>query len=183
MEESIKLPKLDHSQKEMYKAFGISFYQKNYVRTAILFETLATSMLVNDFYDKIEDVPSNMRTVSGIVEKSLEHLKTVEEQCFGLMIFTETYDAVQNTLKKMESEEEKEKEYGTGIEATLRKLVDQLKAEPLKRTMKVIKECNYDFDKFIEKVLPAEKADEMERMEEELKNELRDFLDDDESDL
>lgn len=154
------LPKLDHNQKDLAKAFGLTNYEKLYVRTAVVFETLSLHMLSKKLFDNIDDAPDNMTTMTGILEHAVEHMKTPQQGAYLLVIFLETTEKVARSINSFG--ESAEKADISSLEGTLKHLISQLEIMPIKKSIEVINEVNHDFDAFVAKMLPKSKIDAME---------------------
>lgn len=160
----IKLPKLDHSAKTLGEVFGLSDYESNYVKSAIVFEVISTTILAKELFSDPNDAPDDMTTLSGIFQRAFAHAKTPEQQYLLMMEFRSGYNRMMGELNSFEEVPtvpkdilEKDK---MGIANILAQLVGKLKSLPIQHTIEKIKECNHDFDKFIEIVLPRSDYDE-----------------------
>jgi hypothetical protein len=174
------LPKLDHSQKDLAKAFGLTNYEKLYARTAVVFETLSLHMLTKKLFDKVDDAPDNMTTMTGILEHAMEHMKTPEQRAYLLVIFIESTEKVARAINSYG--ENAEKADTSSLEGTLKHLISQLEILPIKKSIDVISEVNHDFDAFVAKMLPKDKVDAMENddIPDDIKEMIRKALEDDE---
>lgn len=187
MEEKLKIPRLNHEQPVLYKVFGLTAYQKAYVKLAIIFETYSNALLASELYDNPDEIPADLSTASSVLEKALNHLRNSSEQMFGILIFQETYHRARVTLASLK-EQDKPADSGEkeDLKSIVKKLVVHIQAEPVKQAMMTIKEVGFDFEKFIEKVLPLSQAAELEAIEEKIQNgdmklDLDDFLRGDDS--
>lgn len=159
------LPKLDHSKSKLNAAFGISDYDKLYIKSAIIFELLSVHIMVNELYDDPKEAPSNMTTTTGLLERAMSHIDDKTQQIFMLMVFQETFDQTR-THMEMAASVSKEMEI-TDLKSTLQHFAHKIMAQPIALAMEAIREVGHDFDAFIKKVLPESKFDENGNMIEE----------------
>lgn len=178
--------KLNHSEDALHKAFGLSFYRKQVVCNAILFETIANQLLARDLFDDIKEAPLDMTTMTGILQKSMSHFTNINEIGFLMVIYGDMYQGINHSVldilegrkptgmrgttrivTNLDDKIDGKDEDMSRIKKILGKLVDELKSkfDPIKSAIKFVKECDYDYDKFIAKVCPEDKCDEIERLD------------------
>jgi hypothetical protein len=161
--EVIKFPQLNHEKSDVGSAFGLSFYEQHYIKSAILFEILSTTKLTKQIYNSVDEVPNNMSSMTGFMERALSHAKTLEQQLY--MLFE--YQGAFFTIKDMITEEPqptdlkdlKEKlktDPGSVLSKLLAELTNKAKRSPIIAINEAIEKSGHDFEKFIEIILPRD---------------------------
>lgn len=147
--------KFDHNQEEFISCLGLSKYDEHYVKAAIVFETIASATKVVELYDKIEDAPVELRTVSGSIQRSLQHCNTDAQRLYLLLNFHKGYNATKDALEKAAKAAKIEgKVSGDDLSGLLGVILDAIQSEGIRHTIAQVKRCNYDFQVFVEKTLP-----------------------------
>lgn len=90
--------KLDHSKPDLYLALGCSKKEKVFVQCAIFFETITCHLSVTTLYDEPEESPIELRSVTGVLERSLKRLRSDEQRFACLLTFKEIYLKLENVL-------------------------------------------------------------------------------------
>lgn len=153
-----------HEEEQMHKAFGLSDETKETIREKIFFSTFSNTLLKEELFDNKDDVPAELKTVTGILEKALS-LATEEEYDFMLLTFNNTHDLAHKGLihykmlnSNPENKEERTKmkllEFLSGLkeieceqeDAEFRSLVPS----NLVKRVKMVKKSGYNFNKYIE---------------------------------
>lgn len=161
--ELIKLPKLNHSCTSLAGVFGLTRYEEDYIKTAIIFEILSSRILVSELFTDIKDAPDDMTTMTGIFQRAFNHAKTGQQQLLLTLEYHNAYQEISSAVVDMITKKP-EKESAKGdlkedIGALLKKLIDKIQYVPYEMAMKTILECNHDFDAFCEKMIPRKKYD------------------------
>lgn len=147
---------MDHEQATLYAAMGLDFYERNIVSNTILFETVSNHLLVNELFDDPKEAPIGMCSMTGILERSLERLEDDTKKFFLTLSFGEIYMAARSAINhnkgntKMGDYQEK-----------IYKQVVKSHGDPYAKIVKTIKDCSFDYDKFMIKTLPIEKRNDI----------------------
>ncbi len=178
METTINIPKMNHKQKDMARVFGLSLFQKQYVTHVLVFTVISSRLLVDHIFgNDLDDAPLDLVTESGHLEKALSLLTNDKERAFCMFIFQTFHKNLNLHMKIVEELENQEVKKDQSIGDTMKTLIGQLATKPIDVACKYIKECEYDFDKYIAKACPKDKEAEIEAMMEKIENfNVEDFL-------
>jgi hypothetical protein len=171
------LPKLNHKAENWEDSLGLSFYQRNFVSNAILFEALSARMLVKDLYDSPDEAPDELTTATGTLDLAFSHLRTPEEQTYCLLIFRDVRSEVLGLYEELEAMENKKSEkkpegdkkeedaqdkFVRGLRMVIEDMFTKTRYAPIQMAIRAIKDSNFTWDKFIEKVCPKDKMDQID---------------------
>ena len=105
--------KLDHESKTLTGAFGLDDKIDKLCREKILFAHVSNYYIAKEFYaDHSDEVPKNLSTHTGHLEKALSLCETEKEKLYLLFIFKNEDDHIIEGLsayKTLEEEENPEK--------------------------------------------------------------------------
>lgn len=107
-----KLLKFQHENSNIPCAIGFSEEMDNKCREIIQFSTFTNYFIKNDFFDGNDDVPANLTTVTGVLEKCINLCINDDERLYTIFIFKQVHEHAANALGayKMYTEEgDKEK--------------------------------------------------------------------------
>jgi hypothetical protein len=139
---------------------------KDSVREKILFSTFSNSLVKEELFDSKDDVPAQLTTVTGILEKAL-NLASEQERDFMLLTFNNTHDLAHKALvhykifnSNPETKEEKTKMKLLELLSGLKELdfedesaeFRSLTPSNLVKRVKMVKKSNYNFEKYMEMV-------------------------------
>lgn len=156
--DKIKLPKLDHTVETLEESLGLTQYDVHYVRTAVLYECVASPLLVDMLFDSAEEAPEDLKTSTGILERTMSHLRNGQEQIYGLMIFNEGY----GKLRELVHEQAEIIREGLAAGKSNDEILVEIMAKdgklemPLGEIIQKIKKNDFNFQSFVEELLPAE---------------------------
>ena len=159
--EKFALPKFQHGAENLTSSLGLTQKEEHFIKNAIIFECLVCPILVTELYNSPEEAPDSLRTMTGIIERINEHLSTGEQQCFMLIAFAEACYTIRNeaaSYQKAIEEKEDIKLPPKNFSKLVSKMVGK-KVDSIIDSLAIIQECNLDFDKYIEKVMPEEDYD------------------------
>lgn len=155
--ETFKLPKLDYAGKDIEESLGLTTKESHYVRASLIFECLACPMMAEEFFSKPQDVPVNLISMPGIMERCFTHVRNGVEQFYLSTIFLQGFAMVQSIL-------EHTREHGFGDtppQIVIDMMQNQLQApvETIGTVIKRIKASNFSFDEFISLTVPEDRYD------------------------
>lgn len=81
-----------HESENIPKALGLSETIDNRCREIIHFASFTNYFIKNDFFDDADETPSNLTTITGILEKALSLCKTKEEEVYTLFVFRNVHE-------------------------------------------------------------------------------------------
>lgn len=159
--EVIKFPELNHEKSDVGSAFGLSFYEQHYIKSAILFEILSTIKLTKQIYNSIDEVPNNMSSMTGFMERALTHAKTLEQQLYMVFEYQGAFFAIKDMISEAPTDisdlkEKLKTDPGGALAKLLAELTNKLKRSPLIAFNEAIEKSGHDFEKFIEIILPRD---------------------------
>jgi hypothetical protein len=101
-----------HESESIPSALGLSETIDNKCREIIHFASFTNYFIKNDFFEDGDETPSNLTTITGILEKALSLCKTKEEEVYTLFVFRNVHDHCSQAIGAYEvfSKETSEKE-------------------------------------------------------------------------
>ena len=81
-----------HESDNIPTALGLSEGIDNRCREIIHFAAFTNYFIKNDFFDDGDQTPSNLTTITGVLEKALDICKTKEEELYTLFVFRNIHD-------------------------------------------------------------------------------------------
>jgi len=76
-----------HDSDNVVIALGLPENTDERCREMVHFASFTSYLIKNDFFDDTDESPSNLRTITGVLEKALSLCKTKEEEIYLLFIF------------------------------------------------------------------------------------------------
>ena len=147
----------NHSKDTISDSIGLDENELLYSKLAIIFSIMSPRVLADNLFDDEDEIPENMKSVSGCVELLMSLMKNEKMVVFSLLHFTQMYDKLSSGLailnKKvniddlMESDDD-EKGKMDDIMKAVKNLALKVSLAPVKILVEHIKEANGDFNKF-----------------------------------
>jgi len=154
--------KFKHEEEQMHKALCLSDEVKDNVREKIFFSTFSNTLVKEELFDNKDDVPAQLTTVTGILEKAIA-LANEQEYDYMLLTFNNTHDLAHKALAHYKIlSDDTTKEARTKMKllellAGLKELdmdeadeVRSLAPTNLVKRVKMVKKSGYNFDKYME---------------------------------
>jgi len=69
-----------HDNSSIHEAFGVETERRDYLHGAILYNIAYQKIMVDQLFDDEDNVPRNLCTKTGIIERFLENAETEEER-------------------------------------------------------------------------------------------------------
>jgi hypothetical protein len=104
-----KILNFKHDSDDLPTALGFSEEIDNKCREIIHFAAFTNYFIKNDFFDD-QEAPSNLTTLTGILEKALNICKTEEEKIYTLFVFRSIHKNCSQALGAYEAFEEEKDE-------------------------------------------------------------------------
>lgn len=153
--------KFKHDSENIPTALGFSEDIDNKCREIIHFSAFTNYFIKNDFFDKEDDTPSNLTTITGILEKALSICKTEEEKIYTLFVFRSVHEHSTQAISAYRVFEEESDEKAKKKMKMLMELIE-LKAmadddanrdevitpKDMFKKITIAKENMYNFDKY-----------------------------------
>ena len=177
--EMFQLPKFDLTADNLEGSLGLTDKRSHYVKASILFECLACPIMAEEFFDRESDIPQDMKTMPGIMQRAFSHMRDGIEQMYFTMIFMRGYEHLYDAVN-MVSERGLVKESPQAIKDMISS-VTNTPADDLVSVINRIKRNNFDFDKFIALTIAEDRYDEMgnfvpKEITEESQKEVDDYI-------
>ena len=147
----------NHSKDTISDSIGLDENELLYSKLAIIFSIMSPRVLADNLFDDEDEIPENMKSVSGCVELLMSLMKNEKMVVFSLLHFTQMYEKLSSGLailnKKvniddlMESDDD-EKGKMDDIMKAVKNLALKVSLAPVKILVDHIKEANGDFNKF-----------------------------------
>jgi hypothetical protein len=147
----------NHSKDTISDSIGLDENELLYSKLAIIFSIMSPRVLADNLFDDEDEIPENMKSVSGCVELLMSLMKNEKMVVFSLLHFTQMYEKLSSGLailnKKvniddlMESDDD-EKGKMDDIMKAVKNLALKVSLAPVKILVEHIKEANGDFNKF-----------------------------------
>lgn len=147
----------NHSEDTISDSIGLDKDELLYSKLAIIFSVMSPRVLADELFDDDDEIPENMKSVSGCVELLMSLMKNEKMVVFSLLHFTQLYEKLSSGLallnKKvnvdelMESDDD-EKGKMDDIMKAVKNLALKVSLAPVKILVEHIKEANGDFNKF-----------------------------------
>lgn len=102
----------NHESDKIPVAMGFTEEFDDLCREKVMFSAISTHFITEEFFDSEEEVPQNMNTITGVLEKTLKICKDESEKMYTLLIFRNTFDTAAQALAKykvMQEEDDKTK--------------------------------------------------------------------------
>lgn len=151
----------NHDTEVIPVAMGYDIEIDEKCREIVYFSTFSNYFIKNEFYDDQAEVPSNLTTTTGILEKALNLCKTEEEQIYTIFIFKNISNNASNALKSyIAYESASDKKYKEKIKVLLElselearlsdeKREDLVTPKDMFRKIEKCKENLYNFDNYL----------------------------------
>jgi ADP-dependent phosphofructokinase/glucokinase len=146
----------NHSEDTISDSIGLDENELLYSKLAIIFSVMSPRVLADELFDDDDEIPENMKSVSGCVELLMSLMKNEKMVVFSLLHFTQLYEKLSSGLALlnhkvniddlMESDDEKGKM--DDIMKAVKNLALKVSLAPVKILVEHIKEANGDFNKF-----------------------------------
>lgn len=147
----------NHSEDTISDSIGLDKDELLYSKLAIIFSVMSPRVLADELFDDDDEIPENMKSVSGCVELLMSLMKNEKMVVFSLLHFTQLYEKLSSGLallnhkvdvdKLMESDDD-EKGKMDDIMKAVKNLALKVSLAPVKILVEHIKEANGDFNKF-----------------------------------
>lgn len=147
----------NHSEDTISDSIGLDKDELLYSKLAIIFSVMSPRVLADELFDDDDEIPENMKSVSGCVELLMSLMKNEKMLVFSLLHFTQLYEKLSSGLallnhkvdvdKLMESDDD-EKGKMDDIMKAVKNLALKVSLAPVKTLVEHIKEANGDFNKF-----------------------------------
>jgi hypothetical protein len=139
----------NHSEDNISSAIGLSENDIDYIKKLIIFTILSPKILSEMLFDNDDEIPNNMKTITGAIEQGLTLLKNDNMIFYYLFNFYEFNKKISEKYAIYKYEDKAMDMFeGEGIEKTIKQLILQLEIESSKRLFKIIEDSKGDFDKF-----------------------------------
>ena len=102
----------NHESDTIPVAMGFTEEFDDLCREKIIFSAISTKFLTEEFFDGQDEIPQNMNTITGVLERTLNICKDENEKLYTLLIFRSTFDKATEALAKykiMQEEDDKTK--------------------------------------------------------------------------
>lgn len=130
----LKNIKIDHEQDNLHDALKIdsSLYQKCRERT--FFVTLSMFFTLHDLYPDLDDAPRSLRTVTGDLERVIQHVEDEKEYTITLLHFANYHRIAVHAAHRYKDEEknnkkDKNEDVDSIIRSLVKKIVEKKRAE------------------------------------------------------
>jgi len=154
-----------HSMEDFNDALGISKEIDEHCQDIIYFSAMSNHLCGRELFEDIKDIPKQLTTVTGDLEKSISYAKNQTELQYMLLIFRKYHDITLDIISKYEAlafmdgtEKRKFNLMMEQIEITLEEKVKEregssfISPKSLFNKIKLVKESRYNFDKYLELV-------------------------------
>jgi len=148
----------NHSKDTISDSIGLDKDELLYSKLAIIFSVMSPRVLADELFDDDDEIPENMKSVSGCVELLMSLMKNEKMIVFSLLHFTQLYEKLSSGLallnKKvnvddlMESDDDEKGKMGSDIMKAVKNLALKVSLAPVKSLVEHVKEANGDFNKF-----------------------------------
>lgn len=149
--------KFNHDADSVSESIYLSKQEILKVKAALIFASLNFKILSDTLFDKSDEIPKNMKTVSGSLEKSLEYLSNESDAClvYALINFNHIYDKCNslyylykdnNIVDKILKDQENE------MQKTIKKLFILASIKPIEILTEKIKKVNGNFELFYDEI-------------------------------
>jgi len=100
-----------HDSDSIPAAMGFSTDIDNKCREIVHFAAFSNYFIKEDFFDDNDETPSNLTTITGVLEKALSLCKTKEEELYTLFVFKHVHEHSSQAIAayKVFEDEEDEK--------------------------------------------------------------------------
>lgn len=92
--------KFDHSKSELQHSFGLSNDDMVFIKDIIIFEIINSYHQATSLYDKLDEVPNSLKSVSAIIEKCLKRCTSVEMAAYMLYNLDEAKNNIYTILEE-----------------------------------------------------------------------------------
>ena len=120
--------KFNHESETIPHALGFSDELDDVCRERVIFSTVSSHYITQEFFDDEDQVPKNLNTITGILQKCLETCKNENEQLYTLLIFRTEFDTAAEAIAKY-------KLYHSESEQTQKKMKIMMELVELKALM------------------------------------------------
>jgi len=90
--------KFDHTKSKLKESFGLSPDDMKLLGDIMIFEIINLQYQASLLYDNMNDVPTNLKSVSSIIENCLKRCTSVEMAAYLLYVLEETKNKIYETL-------------------------------------------------------------------------------------
>jgi hypothetical protein len=157
------LQKFNHEKENIHEALCLSDDVKNVVREKIFFSTFSTALAAEELFDSIDDAPSQLTTVTGILEKVIGLVSDTEYD-YMLLTFYNWHDLARHAYKhyKMINDTNVSSEIKTKMkilellqglkddsDSSEEKKSGELNPKDVLKRINLTKKSGYNFDKYM----------------------------------
>lgn len=153
--------KFDHSMSSIPEALGFTLEMDNLCREIVYFSTVSNYFITDSFYDDTDEVPNNLSTITGILEKAINLCSSEDEKIYLMFVFKNCFEMISKvlTIYKMlnnETSYEERKKLEIIMEMSELKALsdksvkrdDLITPKQLINKIGIIKENPYNFDEY-----------------------------------
>lgn len=145
--------KFNHDSDSLTESLFLSEEEIIKVKSAIIFASLNPKILSDSLFDNPDEIPNNMKTVSGSLEKSLEYLSNESDACllYALINFNHIYDkcnSLYDLYKDNNIVDEILKDQENEMQKTIKKLFILASIKPIEILTEKIKKVNGNYELF-----------------------------------
>lgn len=117
----------NHDAENFFEALNLDDEMMNLCKERVFFTTFTNALNVSEWFDSVDDAPSNIKTVTGDFEKCLNLIEDQKEYEYTLMIFHKTHDLAIQCFKRYSLHElAKNDKKEAGKKVAMVKLLDLL---------------------------------------------------------
>ena len=149
----------NHDANNFLRALGVDENLAKRVKEIIFFSTICNFLIRGNMFDDDNDVPNNLKTVTGDLEKALSFVQTEEEKNLLLIMFKDHQDVAMENCKRykflQESPEKERKALKLMLKLAEVKMEDEgknlnLRPSDIFKRIKYVEKVNYNFDKYFD---------------------------------
>jgi hypothetical protein len=156
--------KLNHDKNDMVDVLNLTKEQSIKSKAAMIFGILSPKVLADSLFDDESEIPSDMKTISGCIEKVLSICENDEMRVYSLLNFYTLNEKISQLyiLSKDRSKvDELINDEKDELKKALKMIALQIKLQPFSNILEVIKKANGDFNLFYDEVKESmEKAED-----------------------
>ena len=89
----------NHEEKNIHRSIGLTDDRADEITAGVLFEMINQSYLVDKLFSNPEEAPVNLRTKTGVMERSLEDVNYNNEMVYAIWEYTK-YDMMTSSENK-----------------------------------------------------------------------------------
>lgn len=159
---------LNHECDKISDVLGITNEQLIKTKAAMIFGVLTPKVLASQLFDDSSEIPSNMKTASGCIEKIIEYLETDGMKTFVLLNFFSFYERMMSGYLLCENKSKLDEilsDEKDDFKKAIKKLAALAQLKSVEYLIDYTKEANGNFDKFFELIKDSlEKAESVSDM-------------------